>query len=83
VADDGATMSTVDTPDPKIGWQFPIVLLLDELRADDARQLAQLDAKQCAAHRQACELLRDYAQHVLDTAETEGRHWLSEPGLTN
>ncbi|MPY84963.1 MAG: hypothetical protein GEV00_16950 [Actinophytocola sp.] len=73
----------MDTTDSNTEWQFPIVLLLDDLRADDAHQLAHLDAEQQAAHHRARELLRDYAQHVLDTAEADGRHWLTESGVAN
>lgn len=73
----------MDTTDPTTGWQFPIVLLLDDLRADDARELTHLDDEQRVAHRQARELLRDYAQHILDAAEAEGRHAITEVSLTN
>ncbi len=50
-------MSAVEAKDSNTGWQIPIVLLLDALRADDTRELAHFDDEQCAAHRQARELL--------------------------
>lgn len=73
----------METKNTNTGWQFPIVFLLDDLRSDDARELARLDDNQRASHRQARELLLDYAQRVLDTAEDQGRTAITEVGLTN
>lgn len=72
----------MDTTDPSTDWRFPILILLDDLRVDDAHELTHLDDEHRAAHRAARELLRDYAQRVLDT-QNEGPNPLTEAGVTN
>lgn len=73
----------MDTTDPDTGWQFPVMILPGDLSADDARELKLLDDEQRAAHHQARELLRDYAQHVLDVAEQTGRTPLTDARVGN